>query len=68
MVVDGMTVNEVCQDLPDLTSEDVAEALRYAAETVRERQLPLRPSARHRPTTPVSSDRSVRCALAADTP
>jgi len=32
-------------DLPDLTPEDVAEALRYAAEPVRERQLPLRPSA-----------------------
>ena len=42
---DGMTVEEICADLPDLTSEDVAEALRYAAETVRERQLPLRPSA-----------------------
>ena len=45
MVADGMTVEEICADLPDLTSEDVAEALRYAAETVRERQLPLRPSA-----------------------
>lgn len=45
MVADGMTPAEVCADLPDLTSEDVSEALRYAAETVRERQLPLRPSA-----------------------
>ncbi|HEV2892047.1 MAG TPA: DUF433 domain-containing protein [Frankiaceae bacterium] len=45
MVADGMTTAEVCADLPDLTPEDVAEALRYAAETVRERQLPLRPSA-----------------------
>ncbi len=33
------------RDLPDLTPEDVAEALRYAAETVRERQLLLRSSA-----------------------
>lgn len=45
MVADGMTPAEVCADLPDLTPEDVAEALRYAAETVRERRLPLRPSA-----------------------
>ena len=45
MVADGMTAAEVCADLPDLTPDDVAEALRYAAETVRERQLPLRPSA-----------------------
>jgi uncharacterized protein (DUF433 family) len=45
MIADGMTVAEVCADLPDLEGEDVAEALRYAAETVRERQLPLRPTA-----------------------
>ena len=32
---------EICQDLPDLTPEDVAEALRYVAETMRERTLPL---------------------------
>ena len=45
MVADGMTVDEICRDLPDLTVEDIREALRYAAEAVRERQLPLRPSA-----------------------
>jgi uncharacterized protein (DUF433 family) len=45
MVADGMTVEEICRDLPDLSGEDVAEALRFEAETVRERQLPLRPSA-----------------------
>lgn len=45
MIADGMTVDEVCRDLPDLTREDVAEVLRYAAEAVRERQLPLRPPA-----------------------
>jgi len=27
---------------PDLEREDIAEALRYAAEAVRERELPLR--------------------------
>lgn len=42
MIADGMSVAEVCQDLPDLDPEDVAEALRYAAEAVRERELPLR--------------------------
>jgi len=45
MVADGMTAEEICATSPDLTPEDVAEALRYAAEPVRERQLPLRPSA-----------------------
>ncbi len=45
MVADGMTVDEICADLPDLSPADVAEALRYAAETVRERRLPLRSSA-----------------------
>ena len=45
MLADGMTSAQVCHDLPDLTPADVAEALRFAAETVRERQLPLRPSA-----------------------
>lgn len=41
MVADGMTVDEIVADLPDLENEDVAEALRYAAEAVSERQLPL---------------------------
>ena len=42
MVADGMTPEQVLADLPDLELEDVAEALRYAAETVRERELPQR--------------------------
>ena len=45
MVADGMTVAEIVADLPDLAAEDVAEALRYAAEAVRQRELPLRPTA-----------------------
>ncbi len=45
MLADGMTAEEICRDLPDLEPEDVAEALRFAAESVRERQIPLRPSA-----------------------
>jgi uncharacterized protein (DUF433 family) len=32
MAADGMTVDEIVADLPDLTPEDVAEALRYGAE------------------------------------
>ena len=42
MVVDGMSRHEILADLPDLTDEDIAEALRYAAEAVRERELPVR--------------------------
>jgi uncharacterized protein (DUF433 family) len=44
MVADGMSVAEITSELPDLTPEDVAEALRYAAEAMRERELPLRHS------------------------
>jgi uncharacterized protein (DUF433 family)/predicted nuclease of predicted toxin-antitoxin system len=43
MVADGMTTDEILAELPDLEAEDVAEGLRYAAEEVRERHLPLRP-------------------------
>ena len=42
MVADGMRVDEILEDLPELEAEDVAEALRYAAEAVRERELPIR--------------------------
>ena len=42
MIADGMSRNEILADLPDLTDEDIAEALRYAAEAVRERELPVR--------------------------
>jgi len=45
MVADGMSTDEIISDLPDLTPEDVTESLRYAAEAVRERELPLRHSA-----------------------
>ena len=40
MVADGMTVQEICRDLPDLEPEDVAEALRYAPVAVQNRDLP----------------------------
>jgi uncharacterized protein (DUF433 family) len=41
MVADGMTKEEILLAFPDLEREDIAEALRYAAEAVRERELPL---------------------------
>lgn len=41
MVADGMTTAEILAALPDLDADDVAEALRYAADAVRERELPL---------------------------
>jgi uncharacterized protein (DUF433 family) len=42
MVAEGMTVEEILADYPDLEAADVREALEYAAEAVRERELPLR--------------------------
>ncbi len=41
MVADGMREEEILKDFPDLEPEDIKEALQYAAETVRERELPL---------------------------
>ena len=41
MVADGMGVAEIVATHPDLCAEDIAEALRYAAEAVRVRELPL---------------------------
>ncbi len=41
MVADGMDETEILAAYPDLEAEDVREAMRYAAEAVRERELPL---------------------------
>jgi uncharacterized protein (DUF433 family) len=41
MVAEGMTESEILHAYPDLASDDVREALHYAAEAVRERTLPL---------------------------
>jgi uncharacterized protein (DUF433 family) len=41
MVADGMSADEILAAYPDLEAEDIAEALRFAAEAVRERSLPL---------------------------
>jgi len=36
-----MTEAEIIEAFPDLQQTDIHEALRYAAEAVRERELPL---------------------------
>jgi uncharacterized protein (DUF433 family) len=41
MIADGMTETEVLAAYPDLEPDDIREALRFAAEAVRERELPL---------------------------
>jgi len=41
MVADGMTDEEILRHYPDLEREDIREALRYAADAVRERELPI---------------------------
>ncbi len=41
MVAEGMTEAAILEAYPDLEAADIHEALRYAAEAVRERELPL---------------------------
>ena len=41
MVADGMSETEILKAYPDLMKSDIQEALKYAAEAVRERELPL---------------------------
>lgn len=41
MVAEGMTEAEILAAYPDLRHEDIREALHFAAEAVRERELPL---------------------------
>ena len=41
MVAEGMAEAEILEAYPDLEREDIREALHYAAEAVRERELPL---------------------------
>ena len=41
MVADGMITSEILSAYPDLEAADIQEALQYAAEAVRERELPL---------------------------
>ena len=41
MVADGMTDAEILAAYPDLESADISSSLRFAAEAVQERELPL---------------------------
>lgn len=41
MVADGMSEAEILRAYPDLHTDDIRESLRYAAEAVCERELPL---------------------------
>jgi uncharacterized protein (DUF433 family) len=41
MVADRMTEEDILKAYPDLEREDIHEALQFAAEAVRERELPL---------------------------
>ena len=41
MLADGMAEGEILQAYADLEPEDLRESLRFAAEAVRERELPL---------------------------
>ena len=46
MLSEGMMEDQILNAYPDLEREDIRESLRYAAEAVRERELPMlsRPS------------------------
>jgi uncharacterized protein (DUF433 family) len=41
MAADGLTDAEILAAYPDMERDDIREALRYAADAVRERELPL---------------------------
>jgi uncharacterized protein (DUF433 family) len=41
MMAEGMSETDILAAFPDLVAEDLREALQYAAEAVRERELPL---------------------------
>jgi uncharacterized protein (DUF433 family) len=43
MVAEGMTVEKILVAFPDLEAADIQAALRFAAEAVREHELPLLP-------------------------
>ena len=45
MVAEGMTVERIVADFPQLDGEAVRQALLFAADAVRERELPTRESA-----------------------
>jgi uncharacterized protein (DUF433 family) len=42
LLAQGMTIETILEYYPDLEAEDIVEAINFAAETVREKELPLR--------------------------
>lgn len=42
LVADGMSFAEILEAYPDLEAPDLHQALHFASEAVRERELPLR--------------------------
>lgn len=44
MVAEGMTEEEILNEFPDLEREDIRDSLRYAADALLERELPLVPA------------------------
>ncbi len=45
MIASGMTPDAVVEELPPLELPDVAAALRFAADAVADREIPLQPTA-----------------------
>ena len=41
LIANGMSIEDILSEYPNLEKEDIYEALVYASEAVRERQLPL---------------------------
>lgn len=41
MVAEGMSPDEILRNFPDLEAADIQAALAFAAEALRERELPL---------------------------
>ena len=41
LIAQGLSVNKILAYYPDLVKEDIKQALNFAAETVREKELPL---------------------------
>lgn len=44
MVAEGMATDDIVAAFPQLSPEDVRDALRFAAAAVDEREIPLRPA------------------------
>ncbi len=42
LLAEGVTSNEIMADYPQLTAEDIRDALRFAARAVEDRELPVR--------------------------